>query len=98
LSAVTGGNEVIAVYVSPEAMSFEQYQRIQSKLEAAGAPTAGRKHHSCFGEAGHLAVFDIWESQGDWDAFAAVLGPIIQEEGVTASRPPDVMPVVGLLQ
>ena len=83
---------MIAVYVSPESMTVEQYHRVHDRLQAGGAPEAGRKHHSCFGEDGHLMVFDIWESKEAYDAFAAHLLPILQEEGITASRPPRVTP------
>jgi hypothetical protein len=36
---------------------------------------------------GAIQVFDIWESQEDFDAFGAVLVPILSELGVTLAEP-----------
>jgi hypothetical protein len=89
---------MIAVYMSPESMTVEQYNKIHQRLEAAGAPDKGRTHHSCFGEDGHLMVFDIWETQDDFEAFGKHLVPILEAEGIKTTRPPDIMPVVNLIQ
>jgi len=89
---------MICVYISPESMTIEQYHRVHERLEAAGAPEVGRKHHSCFGEDGHLMVFDIWESREDFEAFAEHLIPILADEGIRSNRPPDIMPVVAFFQ
>ena len=43
-------------------------------------------------------VFDIWETQEDFKAFAQHLLPITQELGLNATRPPDIMPVVAFDQ
>lgn len=88
---------MIAVYVHPESMTVAQYNKVHERLQASGAPEQGRKHHSCFGEDGHLMVFDIWERQEDFEAFAQHLGPILEEEGIKG-RPPDILPVVNLIQ
>jgi hypothetical protein len=56
------------------------------------------KLHSCFGEDGHLQVFDIWESQEAWDEFLGNLVPILQELDITMSAAPVIMPVVDLVQ
>lgn len=89
---------MIAVYVSPDAMTIEHYKAAHDRLEAVAPSPQGRMHHSCFGEDGHLMVYDVWESQADFDAFAEHLLPILAELGITSSRPPDVMPVVALEQ
>jgi len=89
---------MIAVYVSPDALDQATYEKVSERLEKAGAPIAGRSHHSCFGEPGNLMVYEVWESQEAYEAFGAVLLPILAEEGVTSNRPPDIMPVVNILQ
>lgn len=89
---------MIAVYYSPEAMTVEQYEQIGERLAASGAQEQNRKHHSCFGEAGNLMVFEIWDSPEDLEAFGKLLAPILEELGVKTSRPPDIMPVVNLSQ
>jgi hypothetical protein len=41
-------------------------------------------------------VFDIWETREDFDAFAAVLVPILADLGIGGE--PFVMPVINLVQ
>jgi hypothetical protein len=89
---------MIAVYVNPENLTLELYQHAHYALVAAGAPETGRIHHSCFGEPDHLMVYDIWDSQADFDAFAAHLGPIMEQLGIKMERPPDIIPIVAVDQ
>lgn len=86
----------IAAYFQPKAMTYDQYLEIHRRLEAAGVGLGnqdGRLHHSCFGDDGSLAVYDIWESPEQFEAFGAKLQPILAEMGVEMSGPPAVMPV-----
>jgi len=78
----------IAIYFNPASMNAAQYDEIIRRLDAAGAgKPAGRLHHACFGSADKLQVFDIWESQQDFDKFGATLMPIIQQVGVDTGQP-----------
>ena len=86
---------MIAVYVRPESLTVEQYDKARAGLDASGASTTSRKHHSCFGEDGHLAVFEIWESQQDYEAFGRFLLPVLREVGIAAG-PADILSVVNL--
>ena len=88
----------IAIYFHPQAMSASQYDQIMQKLEAAGQGTPkGRSHHSTFGPADHLMVYDVWDSQESFDAFGATLMPILAELGLDAGAP-DVMPIHNIVQ
>lgn len=88
---------MIAVYYSPESMTQAQYEEVGRKLEAASGPASKNlKVHSCFGQEGALAVFEIWESQEAYDAETSKLFPILEEAGVKLSRPADIVPVVML--
>ena len=88
---------MIAVYVKPESLTVEQYNKVRKGIENSGANMEGRKHHSCFGEDGQLAVFEIWDSQQSYDAFGKVLMPILQEVGIVPSSQ-DIMEVVNVEQ
>jgi hypothetical protein len=88
---------VIAVYVKPEKLTLEQYNKARKGLESSGANMEGRKHHSCFGEDGQLMVFEIWESKESYDAFGKFLMPVLQEVGIVPSSQ-DIMEVVNLEQ
>jgi hypothetical protein len=87
----------IAVYFHPESMSEAQYDEIIQKLDAAGAGAPqGRLHHSAFGPSSRLMVYDVWESQQDFDKFGETLMPILGELGVDPGTP-DIMPVHNLI-
>jgi hypothetical protein len=88
---------VIAVYVKPETLTIEQYNQARKGLEASGANMDGRKHHSCFGEDGQLMVFEIWDSQENYEAFGKFLMPVLQEVGIVPSTQ-DIMQVANLEQ
>jgi hypothetical protein len=88
----------IAVYFHPKGMTVEKFAEIHRRLDAAGeGANEHRIHHSCFGEDGDLMVYDIWDSPDSFEAFGAVLMPILAEIGLDPGRP-DVMPVHKILQ
>jgi hypothetical protein len=88
---------VIAVYVKPETLTLEQYDKARKGLAASGANIEGRKHHSCFGDDGQLMVFEIWDSQEQYDAFGEFLMPVLKEVGIVPSTR-DIMQVENLEQ
>ena len=88
---------MIAVYVKPETLTVEKYNRARKGLEASGANMDGRKHHSCFGDDGQLMVFEIWDSQENYDAFGKFLMPVLQDVGIVPSTQ-DIMQVTNLEQ
>jgi hypothetical protein len=88
---------VIAVYVKPETLTIEQYDNARKGLQASGADMTGRKHHSCFGEDGQLMVFEIWDSQENYDAFGKFLMPVLQDVGIVPSTQ-DIMHVANFEQ
>jgi hypothetical protein len=78
----------LAIYFPVENMTKANYDKIFEKLEAAGASSPkGRSFHCGFGSDDSVQVFDIWESQDDFDAFAPTLMPILDEVGVTMPEP-----------
>jgi hypothetical protein len=78
----------VGIYFNPPAMSAAQYDEIIRRLESAGAGSpAGRLYHACFGSGDKLQVFDIWESQQDFDKFGETLLPIAQEIGADPGQP-----------
>ena len=88
----------IGAYFSPVSMNAAQYEDVLRRLEAVGqGKPKGRLHHSSFGPEDHLMVFDIWEDQASFDAFGAVLMPILAEVGIDPGEP-DVMPVYKIIQ
>jgi hypothetical protein len=72
---------MIGVYIRPASMTAAQYKSIDDQVRATGVEPKGMKLHSCFGEGDGVAIFDVWESQEEFDAFAAVLAPIVTAAG-----------------
>jgi hypothetical protein len=89
---------VIGVYIVTKNMTAEHHAKGRERLREAGAPEGGMKLHSCFGEDGQLQVFDVWESQEAFDEFLTYLGPVMEEVGIELAQPPEVVPIVDLVQ
>ena len=88
----------IAIYFHPKGMTLAQFEDIHRRLAEAGdSERGGCLHHSCFGRDGDLMVYDIWESQEDFEAFGAKLMLIIAAAGVDVGEPA-IMPVHRLEQ
>lgn len=88
----------IGVYFSSNSMSAQKYGDVVKKLEAAGAGSPkGRLYHASFGDPADLSVFDVWASQEEFDAFGAVLMPIMAAEGVTMGAP-HIMPIHNIIK
>lgn len=72
----------IAMYFPVQNLDASTYASINSRLADLDDP-AGRLYHAAFHVGGQLHVFDVWEDQGAFDAFAEHLGPLLAEHGVT---------------
>jgi hypothetical protein len=78
----------LGIYFVHEGFTPEKYSSAIKQLEEAGAgKPKGRTYHCALESNGAIQVFDIWESQEDFDAFGAVLVPILSELGVTLAEP-----------
>jgi hypothetical protein len=88
----------IGFYFHPTGFTTEKYDTVIRQLEAAGAGNPkGRTHHSAFGPADSLMVYDVWNSQEEFEAFGETLIPIMKEQGVDVGQP-DVMPIHNIVQ
>jgi hypothetical protein len=78
----------LAFYFVHEGFTPEKYATAIKKLEAAGAGAPkGRTLHVALESDGAIQVFDIWESQAEFDAFGPTLMPILTELGVELKPP-----------
>ena len=60
----------ITVYFPTSNMTYEKYDEVMRRLDAAGAGSpVGRQCHACFGTSGQLGVVDVWESPGAFESF-----------------------------
>ena len=73
----------LGIYFVHPGFTPEKYESAIKQLEAAGAGAPkGRSLHVALESNGEVQVFDIWESQADFDAFGTTLIPILTELGV----------------
>jgi len=78
----------LGIYFVHEGFTREKYDSAISQLEAAGAGApAGRTYHVALETDGAINVFDIWESQEEFEAFGQTLMPILSELGVGLKDP-----------
>lgn len=73
---------------TPSGMTAARYNECIEKLNAAGAGSPkGRSYHVCYGDPNSVQVTDVWESMEDFQAFGAILMPILQSLGVDSGEP-----------
>jgi len=78
----------VAFYIGHGGFTPDKYQQALKQLEAAGAGApAGRTLHVALESDGAINVFDIWESQEQFDAFGSTLVPILTALGVELKEP-----------
>jgi hypothetical protein len=78
------------VRFSPEGLTTDQYDAVQSRLREAGHwPPEGLEYHVCFGDDGQLKVSEIWSSSEQFEAFGQHLMPILQDTGINLAGQPE---------
>jgi hypothetical protein len=78
----------LGFYFVHEGFTPDKYDKAIKQLEAAGAGAPkGRTLHVALESDGAIQVFDIWNSQEEFEAFGATLIPILTDIGVTLGEP-----------
>lgn len=78
----------LGIYFVHGGFTPEKYDSVIKQLEAAGVgKPKGRNYHCALESDGLIQVFDIWESQADFDAFGSTLMPILAGLGVELQEP-----------
>jgi hypothetical protein len=78
----------LGIYFAHGGFTVEKYDSAIKQLEDAGAGSPkGRTLHLALETDGSINVFDIWESQAEFEAFAAPLMPILEGMGVNLGEP-----------
>jgi hypothetical protein len=78
----------VGFYFAHGGFTPDKYASVLKQLEAAGAGTPkGRTLHVALESDGEIQVFDIWESQKDFEAFGETLLPILAAADVTLNEP-----------
>lgn len=78
----------LGIYFVHEGFTPDKYDSTIKQLDAAGAGSPkGRSSHFALESDGAIQVFDVWESQEDFDAFGQTLVPILTGLGVKLAAP-----------
>jgi len=78
----------LGIYFMHGGFTPDKYKEVIKKLDAAGAGSPkGRSNHFALESDGAIQVFDVWESQADFDAFGKTLVPLLTELGVELGAP-----------
>ncbi len=78
----------VGLYFRPAGFTPDRYDEAIRRLDAAGAGAPkGRTFHVALENDGNVHVFDIWDSQEEFEAFGATLIPILSELGVDPGEP-----------
>ena len=78
----------LGIYFMHGGFTPEKYKEAIKQLEAAGAGSPkGRSNHFALESDGAIQVFDVWDSQEDFDAFGKTLVPILTGLGVDLGAP-----------
>jgi hypothetical protein len=78
----------LGFYFTHGAFTPDKYDKVITRLVDAGAGAPkGRTFHFALESNGEIQVFDIWESQEEFDAFGATLVPILGEFGIELNEP-----------
>lgn len=78
----------LGMYFTPSSFTPARYDDAIKRLGEAGAGAPpGRLYHAAMETDGLIEVFDVWDSEESFHAFAATLGPILADLGVDPGQP-----------
>jgi hypothetical protein len=78
----------LGFYITGKGFTQDKYDTTLRQLEEAGAGAPdGRLSHVALETDGEIQVFDVWNSQADFDAFGTTLLPILTAAGVEINEP-----------
>jgi hypothetical protein len=82
---------IVAHFEFPEKGSIDKYDRALTEAEELQTQPA-RSFHVCYELPDRsFGVLDVWDSTEDFEKFGAVLGPVMEKVGLSAT--PNVYPV-----
>jgi hypothetical protein len=78
----------LGFYFTHGGFTPKKYDDVIKQLAAAGAGAPkGRAIHVALESDGGIQVFDVWDSQEEFDAFGATLMPILAAAGIELNEP-----------
>ena len=78
----------LGFYITGKGFTQDKYDTTLRQLEEAGAGAPnGRMSHVALETNGEIQVFDVWNSQADFEAFGETLLPILAAAGIEINDP-----------
>jgi hypothetical protein len=78
----------LGFYFTHGGFTPDKYDQVIKQLDAAGAGSPkGRSIHVALESNGEIQVFDVWDSQEEFDAFGETLLPILAAAGIELNDP-----------
>jgi hypothetical protein len=78
----------LGFYFTHGGFTPDKYNDVIKELDAAGAGAPnGRSIHVALESNGEIQVFDVWNSQEEFDAFGSTLLPILAAHDVELKEP-----------
>ena len=78
----------LGFYFAHGGFTPDKYGKVIKQLDAAGAGAPkGRTLHVALESNGEIQVFDLWESQKDFEAFGETLLPLLAQAGIELNEP-----------
>lgn len=78
----------LGIYFVHGGFTPDKYNKVIKELDAAGAGAPkGRSIHVALESNGEIQVFDVWNSQEEFDAFGPTLLPILAAHDIELKEP-----------
>ncbi len=90
---------ILVRFTGAPSMSADKYDATLPLIEASGPwPPDGLELHVAFTSAGSFRVSEVWDSHEQFEAFGERLMPILQENGIELTGPPEIVEVHNLIK
>ena len=90
---------ILVRFTGAPSMTAEKYDETLPHIEAAGEfPPDGLDYHVAFSAGGSFRVSEIWDSMQQFEAFGQRLMPILAEDGIELTGPPEVIEIHNVIK
>ena len=91
---------ILVRFTGASGTTAEKYDATQPRIEEAAGewPPDGLEYHVAFSTGGDFRVSEIWDSKEQFEAFGAVLMPVLAANGVELAGPPEVFEVHNIIK
>lgn len=90
---------IVVRFTGAPGVTSQKYDECLSRLESQGDfPPDGLDYHVAFGSDGNFRVSEIWDSQGQFEAFGQRLMPLLNELGIELAGEPEILEIHNIIK